>query len=81
MSMQGFDLVPKRSNKPPPSRRQIALQALLAALAMLIGVAWASRLQNGAGRDQLAAALAALLIISGLCGGLVTLIQYWVGRK
>jgi hypothetical protein len=79
--MSGINLVPQRSLTPPPSRRQIALQALLAVLALLIGAIWASRLDHGAGGGRPAAALAALLIISGLCGGIVTLIQYAAARK
>jgi hypothetical protein len=77
--MTTFDLVPKRSNKPPPSRRQLLVQGLLAALALLAGVAWATRL--GRTGEQGPAALAALLIICGLCGEIVTLIQLWVTRK
>lgn len=81
MSDFSFNLVPKRSNKPPPTRKQIAIQALLAVLALLVGTAWASRLGVGAQRDQVSAALSALLIISGLCGAIVSAIQYSVGRK
>jgi hypothetical protein len=81
MSDFNFDLVPKRSNKPPPTRTQIAIQALLAVLALLAGAAWANHLGAGPDRDQLSAALSALLIISGLCGAIVSAIQFSVGRK
>jgi hypothetical protein len=81
MSDFSFNLVPKRSNKPPPTRKQIAIQALLAVLALLVGAAWASHLGAGPQRDQVSAALSALLIISGLCGAIVSAIQYSVGRK
>lgn|GEM_PF-7075883 len=81
MSDFSFNLVPKRSNKPPPTRKQVAVQALLAVLALLGGAAWANHLGVGAERDQLSAALSALLIISGLCGAIVSAIQFSVGRK
>jgi hypothetical protein len=79
--MTGFNLVPQRSLTPPPSRKRIALQALLAVAALLIGVVWANRIDLGAGGGRLAATLAALLLISGLCGAIVTLIQYVTARK
>jgi hypothetical protein len=79
--MSGMNLVPPRSLTPPPSRRQLALQALLATLALLIGVFWACRLDVGAGGGRAAATLAALMIISGLCGAIVTLIQCLAGRR
>src|SRR5664279_6619808 len=58
--MTGFNLVPQRSLTPPPSRKRIALQALLAVAALLIGVVWANRIDLGAGGGRLAATLAAL---------------------
>jgi hypothetical protein len=79
--MSGMNLVPQRSLTPPPSRRQLTLQGLSAMLALLIGVVWASRLDAGAEGGRLAGTLAALMIISGLCGAIVTLIQYLAARK
>ena len=79
--MTGFNLVPQRSLTPPPSRKRIALQALLPVAALLIGVVWANRIDLAAVGGRLAATLAALLLISGLCGAIVTLIQYVTARK
>lgn len=81
MSDFSFNLVPKHSPKPPPSRKQIAIQALFALLALLGGAAWANRLGVGPQRDMLSAALSALLIVGGLCGAIVSAIQFSVGRK
>jgi len=79
--VSGMNLVPHPSLTPPPSGRQLALQGMSAALALLIGVLWASRLDVAAGGERLSGTLAALLIILGLCGTIVTLIQYLGGRR
>jgi hypothetical protein len=79
--MSSLNLVPRRSLTPPPSRKQLLLQALTAAVAFTGGVIWADRLGSGSGGSRAAATLAALLIIGGLCGAIVTSIQHFATRR
>jgi hypothetical protein len=76
-----FNLVPTRSVTPPLTRSQIKLRAFLASVTFALGVIWALALDQRPGRSQLAATMAALLIISGICWLLVTFIQGVASRK
>jgi hypothetical protein len=78
--MSEFNLVPQRSLTPPPSRRRMAFQGLLALAALTLGLFWANRIDAGGG-SRFAATLAALLLIGGLCGAIVTLIQCLLARR
>jgi hypothetical protein len=78
--MSAFNLVPEQSSGPPPSRKRLLWQGLLALVALALGWLWAHRIDAGGG-GRIAATLAALLLIGGLCGAIVTLIQCTVARR
>jgi hypothetical protein len=74
------DLVPKRSNAPPPSREQIKRRALLSLSMLVVGVIWAGFLDHRpGGRFELL--LATLLIIVGLCWFMVVLVHAVSSRR
>lgn len=77
----GFNLVPEQKPVAPPTPRQIRLRALLASLALVIGVIWAGAADHGTDRNRLSVVIAALLVIGGLCGLLVTLVQNFALRN
>ncbi len=76
-----WNWVPARSSGPAPTRRQILGRALLAILALAFGVIWASALEGRATGNRVAATLAALLVIIGLCGCVVALLQSVAPRR
>jgi hypothetical protein len=76
-----FNLAPAPSTRPPPSRAQLSWRALLCMLAFVGGVVWSGSLERRAGADRAAAILAALLVIVGLCGVIVTAVQFPWTRK
>jgi Zn-dependent protease with chaperone function len=78
--MTAFNLVPEQSPGPPPSRKRMVWQGLLALAALALGWLLAQHLDTGGG-GRIAATLAALLLIGGLCGAIVTLIQCTVARR
>lgn len=77
----GIDLVPKRSQAPPPTREQITRRVLIAASMLLLGVAGAIFLDHRPGDNRLAEFVSAMLIIGGLSGCLVLLVLAAVTRR
>jgi hypothetical protein len=75
-----IDLVPRRSNAPPPTREQIKRRALLSLSILALGLIWAGILDHRPG-GRLAPFAAALLIIIGLCWFMVVLIHAVSSRR
>jgi hypothetical protein len=75
-----IDLVPKRSNAPPPTREQIKRRALLSLSIFVLGVIWAGFLDGRPG-GRLALFMATLLIIVGLCWFMVVLVHAASSRR
>src|ERR1700730_6114511 len=75
-----IDLVPKRSNAPPPTRGQIRRRAVLSLSMLVLGVLWAGFLDHRPG-SRLASFMAALLIIGGLCWLMVVLVHAVASRR
>jgi hypothetical protein len=73
--LSGIDWLPQRTTSPLPSPRQLWLRGTLAAAMLLVGALWASVIDHRAGGGRLGATLAALLLITGLCWFIVTLLQ------
>jgi len=70
---------PEREEGPPPSRNQVLARAALCAAVFVLGVVWSSALrQPGTGPASIAAAL---LIIVGLCGVIVSAVQWYTSGK
>ena len=80
-TVAGFNLVPKPERHEPPSPRRIMRRAVLAALVLAAGVIWTAAVDQPASRDRVATLIATLLIVGGLCGLLVTLVQWVTSRK
>lgn len=59
----------------PPSPAQIRRRTLLSLTALMMGVFWASMVDHAHASHRLPLFLAALLIIGGLCGLLVSLVH------
>ena len=77
-----FNAAPTPSMGPPPSRNQRILQGGVAVLMLAAGIIWANAIDHRAGSsNKIAATIAALLIICGLCGSIVTLVQGVAPRK
>jgi hypothetical protein len=75
-----IDLVPRRSNEPPPTREQIKRRALLSLSIFAFGVIWAGILDHRPS-GRLASFMAALLIIVGLCWFMVVLVHAVASRR
>jgi hypothetical protein len=75
MKLSGLNWLPERSTAPPPSPRQLWLRGTAAAAMLAGGAIWASALEHRAAGSRLSTTLAALLLISGLCWFVVTLLQ------
>jgi ribosomal protein L37E len=73
--LAGVDWVPARSTRPPPSPRQLWLRGLLATGMLVGGALWAGALDHRPGGGRVLVTLATLLLITGLCGLVVTLLQ------
>lgn len=78
---RGFNLAPEPSTGPPPTRTQLAWRAALSMLAFVAGVVWSSSLERRADSGRAAVIIAALLLIIGLCGVIVTAVQFPWTRK
>ncbi|MGA2023923.1 MAG: hypothetical protein ABSH23_04105 [Steroidobacteraceae bacterium] len=76
-----FNWVPAQSRAPAPTAGQLARRAALAAAALVFGIIWANALNGRAAGSRVEATLAALLIIVGLCGCIVTLLQGIAARR
>ena len=73
--LSGVDWVPQRSTSPMPSPRQLWLRGTLAT-GMLVGGAFcAGAVDHRPGGGRVGVTLAALLLVIGLCGLVVTLLQ------
>jgi hypothetical protein len=79
-SSSPIDLVPKRSKTRPPTREQIKQGALLSLSMFALGLIWAIFLDHRPG-NHLAAFMAALLIIGGICWFMVVLIHAVSSRR
>jgi|SRR5260370_1197810 uncharacterized membrane protein YvbJ len=79
-SSSPIDLVPKRSDTPPPTREQIKRRALLSLSILAVGIIWAAILGRHPD-NRLASFMAALLIIGGLCWFLVVLVHAVSSRR
>jgi hypothetical protein len=77
----GFNWVPAQSRAPAPTGRQIVRRAALAAAALAFGIIWANAINGRSGGSRVSATLAALLIIVGLCGCIVALLQSIAARR
>src|ERR1700736_1662837 len=75
-----IDLVPRRSNAPPPTREQIKRRAVLSLSMFTFGVIWAAFLDHRPD-SRLASFVAALLIIGGLCWFMVVLVHAVSSRR
>jgi hypothetical protein len=73
--LAGVHWVPERSVTPPPSPRQLWLRGSVAAGMLVFGALWAAAIDHRSGGSRVGATLAALLLITGLCGFVVTLLQ------
>jgi hypothetical protein len=73
--MAGVHWVPERSNIPPPSPRQLWLRGSMAAGMLGMGAYWAAQIDHRNGGSRVGETLAALLLITGLCWFVVTLLQ------
>jgi hypothetical protein len=71
----GFDIAPKRDSSPPPTPRRLAIQGAIMLVMLAGGIGWASFLSHRGQDNSLPAMLAALLIIGGLIGAIVTVLQ------
>ena len=71
-----FNLVPEPDKRPPPSRQHLMWRAILSTAAFVAGVVWSSAVSHHENSNRLAAVVAGLLVIVGLCGVLVTAIQF-----
>jgi hypothetical protein len=79
-AVPGVNWLPARAVGPAPTGRQIARRAALAASALGFGVLWANGIGAHPGGSRIAATLAALLVIVGLCGCVVALLQTVASR-
>jgi hypothetical protein len=73
--LSGLDWLPQRSTGAPPSRRQLWLRGTAASGLLVAGAIWASAIDHRTGAGRLGPTLAALLLITGLCWLVVTLLQ------
>lgn len=75
-----FNLVPEPDQRPPPSRQHLMWRAILSTAAFVAGVIWSGALAGSANRTP-ASVTAGVLIIVGLCGVIVTAIQFPWSKK
>jgi hypothetical protein len=69
-----FNLVPEPDTRPPPSRQHLMWRAIVSTAAFVVGVIWSGTVSASSNRP--AAVVAGVLIIVGLCGVIVTAIQF-----
>jgi hypothetical protein len=79
-SKSGFLLAPEPSRDPPLTRAQLRARTLWAGLTFLSGLFAAAYLGRSSG-NRVAATIAALLLIGGLCWLIVTILQNVMARK
>ena len=71
---------PVRQSGPAPSRKQLLVRTGLCAAVFALGIAWSGTLKQPADAGP-AAIAAALLVIVGLCGIIVSAVQWYTSRK
>lgn len=76
----GLLLSPRPSHAPPLTRSQLRGRTLWAGLTFLSGLFAAAYLGRPGG-NRIAATLAALLLIGGLCWLIITILQNFMARK
>ncbi len=79
--LRAFNPAPEPSTRPPPSRAALTWQAVLSMLAFVGGVVWSSAIERRASAGRAVVTVAALLVIVGLCGVIVTAVQFPWTRK
>ena len=80
-SPSAFNLVPKPSITPPLTPKQLRWRLALASLTLVLGVIAADAVSHRPRGGRLAATLAALLVIGGLCWFIVAILQSVQSRK
>ena len=74
-ALPDINFSPSTPLKPPPTALQLKRRAMVSLAALLAGVMWAGWVDHAYATYRLQVFLAALLIISGICGLLVTLVH------
>jgi len=78
----GLNIGPVRPKGPPPTRAQLLYRAGACVLAFGVGVLGSSRFDHSqAGPARVVSTLAALLVVIGLCGAIVTGVQLLLSRR
>lgn len=80
-SAAAFDRVPRPSISAPLTPNQLRWRLALASLTLVLGVIAADAVSHRPGGGRLAATLAALLVICGLCWFIVAVLQSVQSRK
>jgi uncharacterized membrane protein YvbJ len=77
-----FNLVPEPDKRPLPSRRHLIWRAIASTAAFVAGVVWSGAVSHQGAPNGPAATVAALLVVVGLCGVIVTAVQFpWTRNK
>jgi hypothetical protein len=76
-----IDMAPKADKSPPPTAQQIKRRAIWFLAMFVIGVVWAKFAERGHDGSRFPVLIAALLIIAGLSGLLVSLVHAVTSRK
>jgi hypothetical protein len=76
-----FERVPRRSITPPLTSQQLRWRLALASMTLVTGIIAADAVSRRPGAGRLAATLAALLVICGLCWFIVAILQNVQARK
>ena len=76
-----FNLVPKPSLGPPLTPSQLRWRLALATLTLVFGVIAADAVGRWPGGGRLAATMAALLVVTGLCWFIVAVVQSVQSRR
>jgi hypothetical protein len=80
-SPSAFNLVPKPSITPPLTPGQLRWRLALATLTLVLGVIAADAVSRWPRGGRLAATMAALLVIGGLCWFIVAIVQSVQSRR
>jgi uncharacterized membrane protein YvbJ len=71
-----FNIAPEPDKRPPPSRQHLMWRAMLSTASFVAGVIWSSAVSRQGNSNRFAAVIAALLVVVGLCGVIVTAVQF-----
>jgi hypothetical protein len=80
-SSSAFNREPPPSNAPPLTPSELRWRLALASLTLVLGVIAADTVGRHPGGGRVAATLAALLVITGLCWFIVAIVQSVQSRK